>query len=927
MPLRLVNRAPGRNACHCGASEIAQVAQADAEDQPDPRNPRGLSGFAEGRPALAREMSTPPPPIASPVQRNWPQRCLAVLTRIRRGQALVCGWLLVLLLGAGVLVHALATLLRMPIDAQFLVLLGCAVAMLVGLFPVRIPGSPNAFAAGEVFIMLLLLMQGAPAAALAAAGAAFVGALRGARHWSKRLILPASAAVSMMVMGSAFEALMAQVDPLSRLGEAAALMLAMVFAIGHFGLNTLMYRLLQHQPTQRLWPFPSSLGWVGTTYAASALIAGLLFLAFKASGLGVMAAAVPILILLLVMLHFHFRQRENEEQTHGLRLEAAEREAQQSARHLRELRDSEQRLHAAFSHAAIGMALVSTAGQVLQANRAMCLLLGSKEADLIGCDFQDFVHPDDLPLLQRPWLALLAHDGGDTTVDLRCLRAGGEVVHVALHSGHFSDRDVSAPCLILQAQDITERREAEARLQHIAHHDSLTSLANRIRFGACLAQAIERCRADARRRFAVMYLDFDRFKLINDTLGHAAGDQFLTIVAQRIQLQVRSSDTVGRLGGDEFAVLVENLAHEDDAMAMADRLLCALAAPYFIAGAEVTSSASIGITFSSVGYETPGDVLRDADIAMYRAKAAGRARVAVFDASLRAQLVAQVNLERDLRRAIEQTQLSLAFQPIYTLATGRIDSFEALVRWQHPELGLVPPGTFVPIAEDSALIGALTAWVLERACAQLKSFQQQMPARRRPRLHVNVSGTDMCRPGFVAQVASALLSNDLEASQLTLEITESTLMHRLDSALDVMGRLREIGVGLSVDDFGSGYSSLAYLSTLPITSLKIDQSFVHRLEGLDHHSKDTEVVRAVITLGQALGKTVIAEGIETPAQLAQLIALGCEYGQGYLLSRPLTPAMACAMAQADAEAGDVPDTASLMLERWREVVDFAATRH
>ena len=643
--------------------------------------------------------------------------------------------------------------------------------------------------------------------------------------------------------------------------------------------------------------------------------------------------AVPVLMPLLVMPHLHFRQRENEAQTQGLRLKVAEREAEQSVRHLRELRelrDSEQRFHAAFSQAAIGMALVSTTGRVLQANRAMCLLLGSQEADLMGRDFQHFVHPGDLPLLQQPWLALLAHDGGDTTVDLRCLHAGAEVVHVALHSGHFSDRDVSTPCLMLQAQDITARREAEARLQHIAYHASLTLLANRILFGACLAQAIERCRADGRQRFAVMYLDFDRFKLINDTLGHAADDQFLTIVAQRIQLQVRSNDTVGRLGGDEFTVLVENLAHEDDAMAMADRLLSALAAPYVIAGTEVTSSASIGITFSSVGDETPGDLLRDADIAMYRAKAAGRARIAVFDASLRAQLAAQVNLECDLRRAIEQTQLSLAFQPIYTLATGRIDSFEALVRWQHPDLGLVTPSTLVPIAEDSALIGALTAWVLDQACAQFKTFQPLMPARRRPRLHVNVSGTDMCRLGFVAQVAATLPCNGLEASQLTLEITESTLRHRLDSALDVMGRLREIGVGLSVDDFGTGYSSLKNLSTLPITSLKIDPSFVQRLEGLDHHSKDTEVVRAVITLGQALGKTVIAEDIETPAQpdqLAQLIALGCEYGQGYLLSRPLTPAMAWAMAQAIAEVGDAPDAASPLRQRWREVVDFAATLH
>jgi diguanylate cyclase (GGDEF)-like protein/PAS domain S-box-containing protein len=874
-------------------------------------------------------MSKTPTETPRPQPRLPWQRLHAALMPDYNRQAAGVWWAL-LMLGGGVVVHALVTVLGLSSETQLQLVFGCSVAMLAGLFPVRIPGSKNAFAAGEVFIMLLLLMQGPQAAALAAAAEAFVGSARTSQRWTSRLISPAAAALSMWVIGSAFQATIGRVEPHASYGEALVLLLAMAFAIGHYLFNTLMIATVMHvKRNEPLRPAAmlGSFGWVGITYAVSAMIAGLLFLAFKTTGVGVMAGAVPIILLLLVMLHYHGRQRESEEQAHSLRLEAAEREAGQAARHLRELRESEQRFHAAFSHAAIGMALMSTSGQVLQANPALCQLLGSDEGGLIGRDFRDFVHPDDIALLQRPWLALLARDGSDTTAELRCLRTNGEVVHVAMHSGHFSDRDDSAPCLILQAQDITARREAEVQLQHIAYHDGLTSLANRIRFGACLAQAIARCRTDARQRFAVMYLDFDRFKLINDTLGHAAGDQFLTIVAQRISAQVRPNDTVGRLGGDEFAILAENLAHEDDVLAMAERLQRALAEPYQLAGTEVNSSASIGITFSSVGYETPGDVLRDADIAMYRAKAAGRARIALFDASLRAQLAAQVNLERDLRRALEQGQLSLAFQPIYALASGQIDSFEALVRWQHPELGPVPPATFVPVAEDSALIGTLTAWVLGSACEQLKAFQQLAPAHRRPRLHVNVSGTDMCRASFVSQVATALLSNGLEPHQLTLEITESTLMHRLDSALAVMAQLREIGVGLSVDDFGTGYSSLAYLSTLPITSLKIDRSFVHRLGGVSRDSKDCEVVKAVITLGQALGKTVIAEGIETPAQLAQLRALGCEFGQGYLLARPLTPAMAVAMAQADAELRQRPGVPPPVPAHGQHAADFSATMH
>ena len=872
-----------------------------------------------------------PPPLRPPGPAGrWWQRLHAALMPDYNAGATTYWWTMVLL-GAGVQVHAVSLLLPLGIGMQAQVLFGCAVAMLAGLFPVRIPGSKNSFAAGEVFIMLLLLMQGPAAAALAAAGEAFVGAARSSRRWTSRLVSPATAGVSMLLMGSAFRAATEQLNLGGAYQEAMVVLLAMLFAIGHFGLNTLMITCVMHLKRNeplRLTAFLSSFGWVGTTYAVSALIAGLLFMAFKATGIGVMAGAVPIIILLLVMLHYHFRQRESDEQSQAVRIDAAEREAAQSARHLQQLRESELRFHSAFSHAAIGMALVSTSGQVLQANPALSALLGCAVDALVGRDFKTFVHDEDLGILARQWQALLAWDGNqidagppqvdlhphggadaasrrprgqaDTTVELRCLRPSGETVYVAMHSGHFSDRDASEPCLILQAQDITARRDAEAQLLHIAYHDSLTSLANRIRFGACLADAIKRCKQDKRWQFAVMYLDFDRFKLINDTLGHSAGDRFLTMVAKRIQLQVRPTDTVGRLGGDEFAVLVENLGHEDATIAMAERLQRALAAPYQLDGTEVNSSASIGITFSSVGYDTPGDVLRDADIAMYRAKAAGRARIALFDASLRAQLAAQVNMERELRRAIDRKQLTLAFQPIYHLASGSIDSFEALVRWTHPELGPVPPATFVPIAEDSAMISALTDWVLGAACAQLKEFQRLSPGGRKPRVHVNASGTDMCRASFVAQVSAALLSNGLEAHQLTLEITESTLMHRLDSALEVMAKLREIGVGLSVDDFGTGYSSLSYLSTLPITSLKIDRSFVQRLRGDTENSKDAEVVRAVITLGQALGKTVIAEGIETPVQLAQLVALGCELGQGYLLARPLSPERAAAMAHDDA---------------------------
>ena len=821
----------------------------------------------------------------------WHRRLHTALMPDYNRKAAVYWWAMVSL-GAAALFGALMSLAALPGGTQIQVLVGCVVAMLAGLYPVRVPGSKNSFAAGEIFIFLLLLMHGPAAAALAAAGEAFVGSARSSKRWTSRLASPAMAAIAMSVVGWSFQTALQGLRSMGAFNDAALVVAAMGFAIAYFLLNTLLVTLVVHLKRDlplRLHDFFGNFGWVGITYTASALVATVLFLTFQKIGIGVVAAAVPIIGMLLTMLHYHFRQRETDNTAARVRVEAAEREAAQSAKHVIELQDSERRFHSAFSHAAIGMALVSTEGQVLQVNGALCTLLGYAEGDVVGREFNAFLDVADVPVLGEQLKRVVAQQIETGSVELRCRHALGHEVWIALHCGYFSGRTSGAPCLILQAQDITARRDAEARLHHIAYHDGLTSLANRVRFGECLAVAVARCNADRRRNFALMYLDFDRFKLINDTLGHSVGDEFLVAVAQRIQKQVRPADTVGRLGGDEFAILIEDLEGEHLAVAMADRLQDALRKPYSVGGTEVNSSASIGITFSSIGYETPGDVLRDADIAMYRAKAGGRARYAVFDASLRAQIADQLHLERDLRRAIDGDQLFLAYQPIYDLVGGKINSFEALLRWNHPERGLVGPDIFIPIAEESGLIGALTEQVLTRACRQLKAWQNGCEGGPKLRMQVNVSGTDLCRLSLVSHVTRALLTNALEPWQLTLEITESMLMKRLDSALETMTQLRELGVGLSVDDFGTGYSSLSYLSTLPITSLKIDRSFVQRLQD---GTRNSEVVKAIVMLGHSLGRAVIAEGIESPAQLSKLRELGCGFGQGYLLARPLSPEMA-----------------------------------
>ncbi len=347
---------------------------------------------------------------------------------------------------------------------------------------------------------------------------------------------------------------------------------------------------------------------------------------------------------------------------------------------------------------------------------------------------------------------------------------------------------------------------------------------------------------------------------------------------------MRPIDLVARLGGDEFAILMESLHDAESGLRLAQRVLDALGQPVSINGTEVLPGASLGITFSDLGYRTVDEVLRDADLAMYEAKAGGRGRVVMFDGSMHEKVAEKLALENDLRHAIGEGQLSVHFQPLFELEPYRLCGFEALARWMHPQRGAVSPAVFISLAEETGHIEALTDWIVDHAVGQLAEWRRLHPQAGPLGMHINISGRDLERSSLVDQVRQVLQTHALPPSALTLEITETTLMGRLEVALHTMGQLRELGVGFSIDDFGTGYSSLSYLSTLPIDSLKIDRSFVM---GLHEKPQNVEIVRAVLNLGQSLGRRVIAEGIETPRQLSALRELGVPVGQGYLLSRPL----------------------------------------
>ena len=794
-------------------------------------------------------------------------------------------WWTVVVLGACALAVSLGLLARQPPLAWLQTAVGAAIAMLAGFFPVRVLRSKNSFAAGETFIFLLLLIHGPEAAVLAAVGEAAVGSWRTSKRWSSRIGSPAMAALAMCVAGSPLLLGLTEVPD----NPGILIVASMAFALGYFVLNTLLVtavpRLKRNERLQWSDLF-GVFGWIGIANAGSAAVAALLFLTYRQSGVGVLMAMVPLLAMMLATLHYFFRQQEAAEAVRLAGAEASERERELAARHVRELEASERRFHSAFTHASIGMALLSFEGHILQANPALRALVGRSGEELVQQRFQDVVLDEDRLVLNEQLGLVSGHEFEGFALELRCFHSSGEPVWVAAHCSFFSEPGASSPCLILQVQDITARRKAEEGLHHIAFHDSLTGLPNRRRFHEHLAQSVDAAQADPNAAYAVMFLDFDRFKLINDSLGHNAGDEFLVQVSHRIRESLRPHDIVARLGGDEFGVLVRQLEHERFAVTLAERLMEAMRKPFHVAGTELMTSASIGITFSALGYTSPEDVLRDADTAMYKAKGAGKARYAVFDASLHTEVADRLRLEGDLRRAIDEGRLTVAYQPVCELASGKISGFEALVRWHHPSDGHISPADFLPIAEEAGLMLRLTDFVMHCACRQLREWQQLAPAYAELTMNVNVSGHDIAHAAFVARVTRAIVESELQPHHLCIELTENILMSRLEGALPVLGELRRLGVALAIDDFGTGYSSLSHLSTLPIDCLKIDRSFVSRLET---SANEAAVVRSIILLGSSLGKVVVAEGIETEPQLEQLREMGCRLGQGYLLARPMAP--------------------------------------
>ncbi len=537
----------------------------------------------------------------------------------------------------------------------------------------------------------------------------------------------------------------------------------------------------------------------------------------------------------------------------------------------------------------VGTAILEPTGRAQRCNRKGLELLGLSQDQFAAIDWKDpgipLLQLDGTPLEREQLpvnVALATRERAMGTLGME-RSEGGDWAWISLSVDPRFHGDGSLRDLVCTFEDVTQRKTTEAELAIQTFRDRLTSLPNRALFMERLTQAILRC---DRRKLStgVLFLDLDRFKVINDSLSHEAGDQLLVQVAKRIRGSLRPEDTVARLGGDEFVVLFEDLPGASDAMRVAERIQRAFQPAFLLQGQEAYTTCSMGLALSATSATVPSELVRDAEVAMYRAKAKREGSIEIFDPSMNAQALARFQLESDLRRALERNEFLLYYQPLVSLQHGTIEGWEALVRWKHPERGMVSPLDFISLAEETGLIVPLGKWVLEEAVRQASLWSERFPADPPRLISVNISGRQFQQRDLIATVMSALDENRFDPRCLKLEITESVMMRDPQASLEAMKAFQSRQIHLVIDDFGTGYSSLSYLKRFPVDTLKVDKSFV---DGLGKDSESTAIVQAVISLAKSLGMRVTAEGIETREQLEHLRTLDCDHGQGYFLARPL----------------------------------------
>jgi len=753
---------------------------------------------------------------------------------------------------------------------------------------VKIPRCRGQVSVSDTFILLSLLLYGVEAAVLLAGFDALSSALRISKKKLNIAFNTAGFLCSTFLTGMTLRCFFGSMTALTAEEFSARFLLALSVMglmqyIANSGLVATGVALRAGVTIWKMWQ--ENFLWTSLTYFAGAFAAGIIAKMSGAIGLFAFLATAPI----IAIIYFTYC-------TYLKNVESAEKQAQLAQNHVDELnqhiveqerisnalKESEEHFRTAFDHA-VGMALVSLDSRWLEVNESLSSLLGYTREELQSISFRTIIHHEDLGLTLVKMQELIEGIIKSFQVESRYIHKEGNKIWVLSSASLVRSEDGQARHLVFQVQNISDRKQAEDQIHFAAFHDGLTGLPNRTLLADRMSMAVERAKRAVDYKFAVLFIDLDRFKIVNDTMGHEMGDNLLIELSERLKECVRAVDTVARIGGDEFAVLLDGITNQEIVIEIADRIQTLLSQPFDLDGQEFFTSASIGISFSSLGYESPEDILRDADTAMYRAKANGKARYEIFDLAMHTRAVEALKLENDLRQGIERGEILSHYQPIISLQTGKVAGFEALARWQHPELGLIFPVDFIPLAEETGLIIPLGMTILKEACQKLRQWQLMFNTEKPLTMSINLSAKQFAQKNLVEAIRRIIRDADIEPDCIRLEITESIVMENAFAAIDTLKQLKSIGVQLSIDDFGTGYSSLSYLHRFPFDILKIDRSFVNRMN-TDNDS--LSIVETIVTLAKKLNKSIVAEGVEHNQQQEMLTALLCDYGQGYLFSKP-----------------------------------------
>ncbi len=786
------------------------------------------------------------------------------------------------------LVCVLAALLYLPyrvIDLSFLVLF-CLTIGVGSRITVQIPKFKSHIAVSDTFIFLALLMYGGEVAIVLSALEAFFSSWRFCNRKLTVFFNAAAVAISTTLVYVALKAfglytvehLHGDTEYIQTLGIALST-IALVQFLANTTLASVHDSMKDGFPLWETWK--NKYAWSFITYIVGATGAGVLHLLTDSIGTGVIFAVFPVIFFVFMTYRMYLKNIEISIQQADQAEQYAKILEQQSVA----LRESEERFRSAFNHAPIGIALVAANGSWLKVNHALCNILGYTEKEFLATDFQSVIFPEDLGDTLVMIHDLVTGKAANCQLEQRYLHKTGKTVWGSWSVSTAGDSKSADPNLIFQIQDITDKKVAEEKLQHEATHDALTGLPNRKLFMSRLTAALSLVRRNRSYKVSVLFIDLDRFKYVNDSLGHLIGDRLLIGISERLRECMRPSDMVARLGGDEFTILVEGNYDISEVIRIAERIQKKFSVPFDLDGHEVFSSASIGILHAAEQHLTSEDMMRDADTAMYQAKRAGKARHEVFDEKMHLAAKETLQLETDLRRAVENGEIYILYQPMFSLETRRIEGFEALTRWHHPTLGKISPSRFIAIAEEIGLMDSLGEYILERSCREIGPILNAAgDAGNELTLSVNLSCRQFGQPKLVHNIQRILLDAAFPSKRLRLEITESIFFEYQTKALEMLNQIRSLGIEIDIDDFGTGYSNLGYLIRLPISTLKIDRSFV---SPIDSEGNNTEIARTVLALARNLGLKTVAEGIETEHQFDALLSLGCDGGQGYLFAEPM----------------------------------------